>query len=143
MVKIPTLVIILIFVVFPIMDVYFMISWVGDSPFIALPYWAVCTVVGLKCLKLAGGGMRQWRDGRREGQHWLSLFYLMRLYIVGLLLVFPGYISDILALLIFLLFGRGQQPEATNRTTPDEDSMDNSARPQVVDTTAEIVKRDE
>ena len=96
------------------MEVYLLFSWIGDAPVPALLYLSLSTVAGVACMRLAKAGMRDI-FARLRGAAGITeaggLLTLGKLWFVGALLLFPGYLTDIAAVLILLLVGGGGKPD--------------------------------
>ncbi len=75
---------------------------IQTSALFAIAYVIVTAVLGLAILQRQGRGMldqlRQGRDGRWPGPEWL--LDDMALGFAGLLLIFPGMITDLIAVLV-------------------------------------------
>ena len=92
------------------MEVYLLFQWIGESPVAALLYLALSTAVGLFCMMLAKAGIGELVARLREVNrgNMRSLLLFGRLWIAGVLFLFPGYLTDVLALLV--LFAAPKKP---------------------------------
>lgn len=96
------------------MEVYLLFSWIDASPLPALSYLAVSSIAGLGCLRLAKAGLREMLSrlrGLEEGREVHQMLQLGKLWFVGALLLFPGYLTDIAALYMALVIRGGGQQE--------------------------------
>ena len=105
------------------MEVYLLFSWIADSPVFGLSYVVVTILLGFACINLAKIGfadviqhVTQTRRGELLPGSMRALLVLGKMWAVGVLLIFPGYLTDILAVAIWLLVGRKQNPD--DRQTP-------------------------
>lgn len=99
----PFVVIILLFL--PFIDLALVIAWVADSPVPALLYLLATAVIGILLMKIGRIGVielaRQVKSVRNRYDRWLSGFAWG--WLAGALLAFPGYISDVLAVTVFII----------------------------------------
>lgn len=121
------------------MEVYLLFSWIGESPTIALLYLSLSTVAGFVFMALAKAGlrdifgrMRGLVDGSERGGRMFLL--LGKLWFVGALLLFPGYLTDIAALYL-LLFVRGGRDDGRD----DGQSKRRSGEGDVVETRGRLL----
>lgn len=99
------------------MEVYLLFSWIGDAPVAALLYLIASMSAGAACLLLAKAGLRDFLSqlgALRRGAAPDFFLQLGRLWLVGVLLLFPGYLTDIAALLVLLRSLR-RRPEEKRR----------------------------
>ena len=93
-----------LFLFFPIIEIYLMIDWLGSAPLWAFLYLLVTIVGGLFLIKLAKFGFSESLAHLRENSLSLSAVPLfLKMWIAGVLLVFPGYLSDVAAIIMLLL----------------------------------------
>ena len=95
------------------MEVYLLFGWIKDSPAPALTYLAAGTALGVVFLRRAKAGFREILPrlrGEAERREVRQLLQLGRLWFIGALLLFPGYLTDIAALGIWLLVRGGGGP---------------------------------
>lgn len=89
-------------------DLWLIISWLGASPLMAILYVAGTMGAGLLLIKFAkvgiGEAMRLLSSGDKV--RGAAALFFAKLWLAGALLFFPGYLSDIVAVLI-LLFSLG------------------------------------
>ena len=108
---------ILIFAVLllPGAEVYLLFDWFGDSPGWALVYVVLTSAAGIFLMRLARAGfgaiVRSWSQ---RSSPW-SFVLFGKMWFVGALLVFPGYLSDIIALVIIVAGLFAPSPVADNR----------------------------
>jgi len=115
-------------ILLPSMEVYLLFSWIADAPFFALPYLAATILLGFVCMGVAKIGVAdiiqhvtQTRRGELLPESTRALLALGKMWVIGVLLIFPGYLTDILAVLIWLLAGR-KRTDDDNRKTVDVDA---------------------
>jgi UPF0716 family protein affecting phage T7 exclusion len=103
----------------PVLEIYLLISWVVESPLVALLYLFITMGLGALLIKVAKIGFGEIIRIMREqsGAGLGALIGFGKLWAVGILLFFPGYLSDVLALAI-ALFPVKAQP-TPNRPTDD------------------------
>lgn len=86
------------------MEVYLLFSWIADAPLVAILYLICATLAGVFCIFWAKAAMREifarLRDIERGGLGALLVFG--KLWLIGALLLFPGYLTDMLALYLAL-----------------------------------------
>lgn len=98
-----------------------MVEWLLESPVTAIVY-LFCTIgCGLLCLKFAKVGFREMvRQAQTIQNDDARVFLILaKLSIVGGLLVFPGYITDLIAVCFWLMF--------SNRKLSDDSSPHRSS----------------
>lgn len=77
-------------------------SWLSDSPGRAIAYLLLTSVVGVLLMKAARAGFGAIMRGfSRNASPW-SFILLGKMWFAGALLLFPGYLTDIIALLIII-----------------------------------------
>lgn len=115
------------------MEVYLLFSWIADSPLVGLSYLAATIVLGLVCISLAKVGLvdviqhvMQTRRGEMLPESTRALLTLGKVWVVGVLLVFPGYLTDILAVIIWIFVGRSGRNNNNNNNRNDHDHHKNS-----------------
>lgn len=100
------LLILFFLILLPSMEVYLLFSWIGESPAVAVPYLVLSSGAGFACLFWAKAGLRELlprlRDARAGGEV-RALLYIGKMWLVGALLLFPGYLTDVAAGLLLLL----------------------------------------
>lgn len=100
-------------ILLPSMEVYLFLSWIGESPVVALLYLAATMFLGVVCIRLAKLGLGEALVRARHlgaGDAGILLTF-GKLWIVGILFFFPGYITDIIALWVWLFTGRGKRQD--------------------------------
>ena len=103
------------------MEVYLTFSWIAQSPLWALLYLAASMGAGWLCMMLAKVGFRGIKSQivmARQSHGLRALLVFGKLWIIGALLFFPGYLTDILAALIYLFAkntGGGRDDEGGGR----------------------------
>ena len=102
----------------PLLDIYLMCSWLWESTPVALAYLVATMLLGGGMIKLAkigvGEGFRLMRENRASPT---LIIRFIRIWLGGALLFFPGYLSDVLALLVLLFPGGSRPPAATDEQT--------------------------
>lgn len=104
----------------PIIDFVLMLQWIAAAPVIAIVYLIATIGVGIFCVKFAKVGFRELLRQMQavDKTDARILLILAKLYIVGGLLAFPGYLSDIFAVVFWLLFFNKTLPPATSAPAP-------------------------
>ncbi len=107
-------------------------SWIGESPGVALAYLALTLLAGVLLMRLARIGffelLRRWGERAQAGEAAASpwaLFLFGKMWIVGALLFFPGYITDAmaLALVCFSFFAAPKNDGGGNDGGTSDDGM--------------------
>lgn len=94
----------------PLIDIYLMCRWLWESTAVALAYLAVTMLLGgfmIKLAKLGVGEVFRLMQSNRASPALMIRF--ARIWFSGALLLFPGYMSDALALLVLLFPGGRRQ----------------------------------
>lgn len=106
------------------MEVYLLFNWIADAPLPALAYLAAVTALGFVCVKIAKVGfaefLRQLAAARRgdiNAEGGRILLGLGKMWVVGVLLIFPGYLTDLAAAAVWLLVRR--PPHQQDNRRPD------------------------
>lgn len=95
--------ILIICAVLPAVEVYLLFSWLETSWAVALSYTAATMLAGIICMKTAKTGFAEFFLQLRGGTPNLRALLLFgKMWIIGALLFFPGYLTDILAACVFL-----------------------------------------
>lgn len=104
--------ILIFFIVLPSVEIVLLFSWIAESPLLALLYLTLTIAAGLFCIRLAKVGWLEVLPRMRDlGVSGVKVFLLAsKLWVAGALLIFPGYITDIAALAVLLLFRGGGPP---------------------------------
>ena len=105
----------IILIILPILDIYLALSWLFDAPTFALIYFAITMGIGAFLIKLAKVGVKEvFRLLSTQAVSPLAAIGFIKLWIIGAFLFFPGYISDILALIIWWLpFKVAHRPDSS------------------------------
>lgn len=94
------LVLIFAILLLPGAEVYLLFDWFGDSPAWALVYVLLTSAAGVFLMRLARAGfgaiLRGWE---KRSSPW-SFIIFGKMWFAGALLLFPGYLTDILALAV-------------------------------------------
>ena len=105
----------------PLLDIFLAFSWLFDSPVAAGVYLAATMLAGGLMLKFAKIGAAEAVN--MVSQHNVAIFAVIgfvRIGVAGALLLFPGYISDVLAVILLCLpgkwFPRPPEPEQDDNT---------------------------
>lgn len=116
------LLILLILLGFPALEIYVMVQLAGVIGWWLAPWLLASAVVGSWLVREAGAMVPLRLFAAMQSGHSLSLALLLgfRSVLAGLLLIFPGVISDVLALLILLL----PQPKTPMPTAANDDVID-------------------
>lgn len=109
------------------MEVYLLFSWIADAPIVGLLYLAATVLLGFVCISIAKVGfaeiiqhVAQTRRGELLPESMRVLLVLGKMWVVGALLIFPGYLSDILAALIWFFIGKGRTERGGAADAPIE-----------------------
>lgn len=105
----------------PLLDIYLLLRWLFASPLVAALYWVTATAAGallLKFAKIGFGETLKLLQQRRAAVALLGGFAAVGF--AGVLLIFPGYISDIFAVVVlaaafFIRPPKNHPPDNTNR----------------------------
>ena len=98
---------------FPLLELYVLVklaeSWGGWL----MLYLLLSTVIGLRLLRAEGmSGLSGVMRALQQGQHPLiALLSSLRRVVAGLLFIFPGVISDVIAVVLLLIPMRAYGPE--------------------------------
>lgn len=103
----PFLVLIFALLLLPGAEIYLLFEWFGEAPGWALAYLALTAAAGLFLMRIARVGFgemaRRWAQTQSAGRVSPWAFVLFgKMWFVGLLLTFPGYITDFIALCVIL-----------------------------------------
>ena len=117
-----TLLILLILLGFPALEIYVLAKLAGTAGWWLLPWLLSGAVVGGWLVREAGAMLPLRLLAAMQSGHSLSFSLLIgfRTVLAGLLLIFPGVVSDFLALILLLL----PHPKATMPTAANDDVID-------------------
>ena len=94
----------LLIIVFPFTELYLFFQWIETAPIIALLYMLATMGLGTACIKFAKVGFSEFfRHARTDAVGARAVLLFGKLWIIGVLLFFPGYLTDGLAVIIWLL----------------------------------------
>ncbi len=116
------LLILLILLGFPALEIYVLAKLAGTVGWWLLPWLLSSAIVGGWLVRDAGAMLPLRLLGALQSGHSLSLSLLIgfRTLLAGILLIFPGVVSDFLALVLLLL----PHPKATLPTAANDDVID-------------------
>ncbi|MGU9951986.1 MAG: FxsA family protein [Gammaproteobacteria bacterium WSBS_2016_MAG_OTU1] len=110
------LIFLILLLLLPLLDIYFAVTWLFESPVIASLYFLATTVLGIFLMKFAKVGfgemMRLLQNGVANPR---LLAGFAGFWVAGALLFFPGYFSDIVAVLFFILAWRAPTTPQSSR----------------------------
>ncbi|MHB1291664.1 MAG: FxsA family protein [Sulfuricella sp.] len=117
-----TLLILLILLGFPALEIYVLAKLAGTVGWWLLPWLLSSAIVGGWLVREAGAMVPLRLFAALQSGHSLSFSLLIgfRTVLAGLLLIFPGVVSDFLALILLLL----PHPKATMPTAANDDVID-------------------
>jgi UPF0716 protein FxsA len=117
-----TLLIFLILLGFPALEIYVLTKLAGTVGWWLLPWLLSSAMVGGWLVRDAGAMLPLRLFGALQSGHSLSFSLLIgfRTVLAGVLLIFPGVISDFLALILLLL----PHPKVTMPTAANDDVID-------------------
>ena len=117
-----TLIILLILLGFPALEIYVLTKLAGTVGWWLLPWLLSSAMVGGWLVRDAGAMLPLRLFGALQSGHSLSFSLLIgfRTVLAGVLLIFPGVISDFLALILLLL----PHPKVTMPTAANDDVID-------------------
>jgi len=117
-----TLLILLILLGFPALEIYVLAKLAGTVGWWLLPWLLSSAIVGGWLVREAGAMVPLQLVAALQSGHSLSFSLLIsfRTVLAGLLLIFPGVISDFLALILLLL----PHPRATMPPAANDDVID-------------------
>ena len=117
-----TLLIMLILLGFPALEIYVLAKLAGTVGWWLLPWLLSSAIVGGWLVREAGAMLPLRLLGALQSGHSLSFSLLIgfRTVLAGVLLIFPGVISDFLALILLLL----PHPKVTLPTAANDDVID-------------------
>lgn len=117
-----TLLIFLILLGFPALEIYVLAKLAGTVGWWLLPWLLSSAIVGGWLVREAGAMVPLQLVAALQSGHSLSFSLLIsfRTVLAGLLLIFPGVISDFLALILLLL----PHPKATMPSAANDDVID-------------------
>lgn len=117
-----TLLILLILLGFPALEIYVLAKLAGTVGWWLLPWLLSSAIVGGWLVREAGAMVPLRLFAALQSGHSLSFSLLIsfRTVLAGLLLIFPGVISDFLALILLLL----PHPKATMPSAANDDVID-------------------
>ncbi len=99
----------------PLLDIYLLLRWLFESPVAAALYWAAATAAGALLIKFAKIGLGETLELLRHGRGAAAVGGFAAAGFAGALLIFPGYLSDILAAIVlaapFVVARRKQKTE--------------------------------
>ncbi len=151
------LVILLLILAFPITELYLLLSWIASSPVVALLYTFFSMVVGYFCISIAKVGFREIPNYLKQhsNQGLRGALFFGKLFFIGILFMIPGYLTDIIAVLIFFFAkANPSQNNASFHYNKPFDADDSSAysdttnqsdddEAKIVETTAEVVEKND
>lgn len=116
------LLILLILLGFPVLEIYVLAKLAGTVGWWLVPWLLSSVVVGGWLVREAGAMLPLRLFAALQSGHSLSFSLLIgfRTVLAGLLLIFPGIVSDFLALILLLL----PHPKATMPTAANDDVID-------------------
>lgn len=130
------LIILILLLMLPLLDIYFILSWLFESTAVAATYMAITMTLGALMIKFAKIGVHEAFNMLRQGRAAIgAVAGFIKIWLAGVLLLFPGYLSDIVALIIFILPGRTFPPPPPPPPPPSADRQ--------LEVEAEIVTADE
>ena len=101
----------LLVIIFPFAELYLFFRWLEASPIIALLYMLATMAAGVGCIKLAKVGILEFlRRARDGGTNKRAIILFGKLWIIGILLFFPGYLTDLVAAAVWLLSAKTKPP---------------------------------
>ncbi|MDO9064859.1 MAG: FxsA family protein [Sulfuricella sp.] len=117
-----TLLILLILLGFPALEIYVLAKLAGTVGWWLLPWLLSSAIVGGWLVREAGAMVPLRLFAALQSGHSLSFSLLIgfRTVLAGLLLIFPGVVSDFLALILLLL----PHPKATMPSAANDDVID-------------------
>jgi len=117
-----TLLILLILLGFPALEIYVLAKLAGTVGWWLLPWLLSSAIVGGWLVREAGAMLPLRLFASLQAGHSLSLSLLIgfRTVLAGILLIFPGVVSDFLALILLLL----PHPKVTLPTAATDDVID-------------------
>ena len=117
-----TLLILLILLGFPALEIYVLTKLAGTVGWWLLPWLLSSAIVGGWLVREAGAMLPLRLFAALQSGHSLSFSLLIgfRTVLAGLLLIFPGVVSDFLALILLLL----PHPKVTLPTAANDDVID-------------------
>lgn len=139
------LIVLLLIIAFPVMEIYLLLSWIADSPIVALLYLFLSMGLGYLCIKVTKVGLHEISRHRQAMSSELGMrgfLFFGKLFFIGILLIIPGYLTDIVALLVFL-FARRTSTGTSQQFTEDNSSAQTVDDPNIVETTAEIINKND
>ena len=117
-----TLLILLILLGFPALEIYVLAKLAGTVGWWLVPWLLSSAMIGIRLVRVAGATVPLQLFSALQSGHSLSLSLLIgfRTVMAGLLLIFPGIVSDFLALILLLL----PYPKATMPPAANDDVID-------------------
>lgn len=117
-----TLLILLILLGFPTLEIYVLVKLAGTVGWWLLPWLLSSVIVGGWLVREAGAMLPLRLFAALQSGHSLSFSLLIsfRSVLAGLLLIFPGIVSDFLALILLLL----PHPKVTMPSAANDDVID-------------------
>ena len=101
------LIILIILLAAPLLDIFLAISWLFASPLAAGAYLAATMLAGALMLKFAKiGAVGAANMLSRHNAAIFAVLGFVRVGVAGGLLLFPGYLSDVLAVILLCLPGK-------------------------------------
>ena len=119
-----------IILLLPFLEIYLAISWLIDAPLWALLYFTAVAILGILFIKMAKISFAEaFHMAQDENLSSTLLVGAFRWWAVGLLLLFPGYLTDILAAIILFF------PFSVSRVKTKNKRADDG----IIDAEAEII----
>lgn len=114
--------ILLILLGFPALEIYVLIQLAGTIGWWLLPLLLASAIIGSGLVREAGAMLPLQLMASLQSGHSLSFSLLIsfRTVLAGLLLIFPGVISDVLALILLIL----PHPKVTTPKAANDDIID-------------------
>ncbi|MGI9298018.1 MAG: FxsA family protein [Gammaproteobacteria bacterium] len=121
----------------PPLDIFLAVRWLFLSPWTAAAYLAATAAVGALLMKFAKIGVGEAANMLRAGNAPpVAVAGFLKMWLVGALLFFPGYLSDVLAAGALLL----PSPKARFNAPPADAPLE--ARAEIVHEKSENERRD-
>lgn len=112
---------------FPAVEIYLLVVWLGNAPLLGTLYIVLSMAAGVLCIKFAKLGFAEFihrlQAAARAGDapsDGMPLLLFGKMWIIGALLFFPGYLTDLIAVCVWLfLRPRAAVAGAPTRQPPD------------------------